>query len=65
MAMPDPMDWEDIYAFRVSGARQIAHDDLDLGDHQKELGKLSASRCLSHRGARPWVKRFQLCGNAE
>jgi uncharacterized protein (TIGR04141 family) len=38
MAMPEPIDWEDIDSFKIAGARGVAFDDLDLDAYLAEIG---------------------------
>lgn len=38
MAMPDPIDWSDINAFRIAGTRKVEYDDLDLDEYLTQLG---------------------------
>ena len=39
MAMPEPLDWADIDAFKIAGTRDVEYDDLDLDQYLEELGK--------------------------
>lgn len=39
MAMPEPIAWEDIDAFRIAGTRRTNYDDLDLAAYLSALGK--------------------------
>ncbi|POH69955.1 MULTISPECIES: DUF6119 family protein [Cryobacterium] len=60
MAMPEPIDWEDIAAFRIAGTRTTEYDDLDLPSYLSALGanaaaltiELLKSRSVSVRYAR-------------
>jgi uncharacterized protein (TIGR04141 family) len=38
MAMPEPIAWEDIDAFRIAGTRKTTYEDLDLPDYLAALG---------------------------
>jgi uncharacterized protein (TIGR04141 family) len=52
MAMPEPIDWEDVDSFKIQGARSVVFDDLDLDSYLNELGdcgSLSIERLRSRR----------------
>lgn len=38
LAMPDPIDWADISAFRIAGTQKVEYDDLDLDEYLDQLG---------------------------
>jgi len=38
LAVPDVIEWEDIDAFQIAGARDIDYDDLDLNRYLGDLG---------------------------
>lgn len=37
LAIPDAIEWEDIHAFKIRGARNNEYDDLDLDDYLEDL----------------------------
>lgn len=37
LAIPDAIEWEDIHAFKIRGARNNEYDDLDLDDYLDDL----------------------------
>lgn len=53
MAMPEPLDWEEIDSFKITATRQIAYEDIDLDAYLDELGarrtELTIDRLKSRR----------------
>jgi uncharacterized protein (TIGR04141 family) len=43
MAMPEPIAWEDIDAFRIGGTYNTTYDDLDLDQYLEALGPKAAA----------------------
>lgn len=70
LAMPDPLDWADIDAFRIAPTRSREYGDLDLDEYLAQLGDASGditaerlrNRAVSVRFARStdWDRRWTL-----
>ena len=63
LAMPEPIDWEDIDGFKVSGTRKHIYEDLDLDDYLARLDEDRASITLDNLKRRHVSVRFGRSGN--
>jgi uncharacterized protein (TIGR04141 family) len=62
MAMPEPIDWEDIDAFRIAGTRDRDYEDLDLDSYLQALGPKHTAIDLAVLKSRRVSVRFNRTG---
>lgn len=58
LAPAEPIDWQDVDAFRINGTRDAEYDDLDLDEYLENLGdrveSLTVEKLKSHRVSVRW-----------
>ncbi|MCK6081771.1 TIGR04141 family sporadically distributed protein [Microbacterium sp. EYE_5] len=63
MATPEPIAWEDIDAFRISGTYKREYDDLDLDEYLAALGPKAAGITISKLKSRDVSIRYTRSGD--
>lgn len=63
MAMPEPVAWEDIDCFRISGTRSTEYEDLDLDLYLSKLSDATASVTVDLLRNRHVSVRYTRSGN--
>jgi uncharacterized protein (TIGR04141 family) len=62
MAMPEPINWEDIDVFKIAGTRDQTYEDLDLDSYLQALGPRCAAITLEILKSRRVSVRFDRTG---
>ncbi|SHR12353.1 sporadically distributed protein [Mycobacteroides abscessus subsp. abscessus] len=65
MAMPEPIDWEDVDSFSIAGTRGVSYEDLDLDDYLDHLGSKRSELTIDLVRQRRVSVRYSRSGEAE